>query len=116
MAHEDQVRQGLLVPQKEYIEQVRLRNVADKESERLKGEIEELTSSLFDEANKMVASANRETSVWGRKINSFSSNSKNATFFLKTFKNNFQLSNQSWKTYPMNAIGSLNSISLKQTS
>ncbi|VVT49173.1 uncharacterized protein SAPINGB_P002139 [Magnusiomyces paraingens] len=67
MAHEDQVRQGLLVPQKEYIEQVRLRNVADKESERLKGEIEELTSSLFDEANKMVASANRETSVWGRK-------------------------------------------------
>lgn len=67
LEYEDHIRAGLLVSKSRFLEQVNLRSKAERESSRLQGEIEELTSSLFNEANKMVADANRETSVWGRK-------------------------------------------------
>lgn len=77
LSFEDMLSSGELVPKEAFKKQVDRANTAakaqisaEKESARLQAEIEELTSSLFSEANKMVADANRETSVWGRKNDS----------------------------------------------
>lgn len=74
LSFEDKLASGELVTKAVFQKQANRANAAskaqveaEKESARLQAEIEELTSSLFNEANKMVADANRETSVWGRK-------------------------------------------------
>jgi hypothetical protein len=61
MNHEDQVRLRQLVPASELALEKRKRVAAEAQVSKLQGEIEELTSSLFDEANRMVADAKRET-------------------------------------------------------
>lgn len=62
MRYEDRMKTGDLVSQSAVaLERVK-RIQAEQQAAKLQGEIEELTSSLFDEANKMVAQANRETS------------------------------------------------------
>lgn len=61
MRYEDRVKSGDLVNKSVFALEKAKRENAESQVVRLQGEIEELTSSLFDEANKMVASANRET-------------------------------------------------------
>lgn len=61
MRYEDRMKSGDLVNKSDVALEKAKRVQAEQEAARLQGEIEELTSSLFDEANKMVAKANRET-------------------------------------------------------
>jgi len=67
MNHEDQVRLGQLVPASDLALEKHKRVAAETQVSKLQGEIEELTSSLFDEANRMVADAKRETSAIERR-------------------------------------------------
>ncbi|KAF5097071.1 hypothetical protein D0Z00_002536 [Geotrichum galactomycetum] len=67
MNHEDQVRLGQLVPASDLALEKHKRVAAEAQVSKLQGEIEELTSSLFDEANRMVADAKRETSAIERR-------------------------------------------------
>ncbi|KAF2265391.1 Sec2p-domain-containing protein [Lojkania enalia] len=70
--HEDKVAQGLLVEAEVYnkmekqlsseLQEERKRRIdAEKEKRKVDGEVETLTSALFEEANGMVASARKET-------------------------------------------------------
>lgn len=47
--------------QKEHKETVRAKEEAESENKKLQGEVEDLTASLFNEANEMVSNASRET-------------------------------------------------------
>ncbi|KAA8917513.1 hypothetical protein TRICI_000330 [Trichomonascus ciferrii] len=67
MELEDRISNGEYVEKAVADRALNDKDVAEKESARLQGEIEELTGSLFDEANKMVAEANRETAEWARR-------------------------------------------------
>lgn len=61
MKYEDQLKNGDLVSTSSVALEKMKRIAAEQQVSHLQSEIEELTSSLFDEANKMVAKANRET-------------------------------------------------------
>lgn len=61
MRFEDRLKSGDLVNKSMFVLEKAKREAAEQQVAHLQGEIEELTSSLFDEANKMVAQANRET-------------------------------------------------------
>lgn len=61
MRFEDRLKSGELVNKSMFVLEKAKREAAEQQVAHLQGEIEELTSSLFDEANKMVAQANRET-------------------------------------------------------
>ncbi|KAF5092200.1 hypothetical protein D0Z03_002984 [Geotrichum reessii] len=67
MNHEDRIRLRELVPASELALEKHKRVAAEAQVSKLQGEIEELTSSLFDEANRMVADAKRETSAIERR-------------------------------------------------
>jgi hypothetical protein len=58
---EDDISQGLLVSKDDLDAEREKRVGAEQKSQRLQNEIEELTGSLFGEANKMVEDARRET-------------------------------------------------------
>lgn len=60
MAYEDQIKNREFVSAVEFNDERKKRQTAEQEITKLKAEIEELTSSLFDEANRMVADANME--------------------------------------------------------
>ncbi|CCE87089.1 Piso0_005626 [Millerozyma farinosa CBS 7064] len=47
--------------QKEHKETVRAKEEAESQNKKLQGEVEDLTASLFNEANEMVSNASRET-------------------------------------------------------
>lgn len=64
---EDRINNGDLIEKSVHDQAISDRDSAQKESSRLEGEIEELTGSLFDEANKMVSDAKRETSEWAKR-------------------------------------------------
>ncbi|KAK5047703.1 hypothetical protein LTR84_006368 [Exophiala bonariae] len=70
-AHEAKISGGFLIPKQsaddrvnkiyaDLLESNRLKAQAQQEKRGIESELETLTASLFDEANKMVASANRE--------------------------------------------------------
>lgn len=61
LALEDKLAGSNLVEKSALDLEISKRESAERESSRLQGEIEELTGSLFDEANRMVADAKKET-------------------------------------------------------
>jgi Rab guanine nucleotide exchange factor SEC2 len=73
-AHEEQITSGLLIPKTD-VDNEKSQLIADLTTERkqkvvilqekrgIEGELENLTASLFEEANKMVAAANKERDV-----------------------------------------------------
>uniref|UniRef100_A0A060T8R5 ARAD1D09394p n=1 Tax=Blastobotrys adeninivorans TaxID=409370 RepID=A0A060T8R5_BLAAD len=61
LALEDKLADSNLVEKSALDLEISKRESAERESSRLQGEIEELTGSLFDEANRMVADAKKET-------------------------------------------------------
>ena len=60
----DRVNDGILVKLKE---ERRQRTLAEQDRSKMEAELENLTASLFEEANKMVASANRDRDAVERK-------------------------------------------------
>lgn len=60
-AIQKQVDDGVLIDKSFVEEERRLREAAETEATRLRGETLDLTDNLFDEANKLVANAKRET-------------------------------------------------------
>lgn len=86
MRYEDRVKSGDLVNKSMVALEKAKREAAELQVVKLQGEIEELTSSLFDEANRMVAQANRETNDRERRNDQLVQQLKERDVLLENFQ------------------------------